>query len=188
RRLLLPLVLILVGCERFDHTEALRTLANDRERIQAVGDEFVSRIPGDHVVTVEFNGRRTVDFHVAVRGASWDDPKRVQVWDVSETHPEVTRGLAMLGWTLDDLRALRTEVRSAGGIGISGPLAGGGFRLRHKRVGMGMYTFVLADKAMVADSLLGFDGCSVYYIDAHTAMEYGGGAVGSDCMPPPETW
>ena len=171
--LLSALAVLAVGrSPRFDHEQALRDLADKRGHIAAVGKDFTSRLPEGYSATLEFNGSRSMDFMVYPPSfRPGRDSKAVTEWDVTDADPEVIRGLGMIRWTRQDIRLVRKQVRAIGGIGISGPLAEGGVRIRYKRVGMGMDTFVVAD-----------------YIDTRTALEYGGGAIGSQCMPPPETW
>ena len=189
RSSLLAFAVLLSGCG-FDHNEAVEYLGNNRGRILEVRDSLEALVPDSMAIKLEFNSGRSIDFGVFnmnIRPRSRDTTS-VEVWDASLDDSEVQRGFKMLGWTEAELNRVRELVESVDGIGIQGPYSDGGIEVRHRRVFMGMYTFVVTDSAMVSEDEVGFDGCSFYYLDTRTALTYWGPAFGSDCMPPPENW
>lgn len=183
---LFVLALALVGCSDFDRREALTYLADNRASIAEVGREFDALVPDSMSVGIEYRSSGNIDFIV-----HWDSAGTgtyIQVWDAPLSAYKVRRGLDVLGWNEKEVERVRELVRSVDGIGIGGPLKGGGVTIRYRRHAMGMYIFYVSDSAMVAEDEVGFDGCSNYYLDTRTSMSYGGPAFGSDCMPPPESW
>lgn len=187
---LLVLALPLAGCSEgdFDRWEAVSYLATNRARIEQVGREFDALVPEGMDVRLEFRRFGDVNFSVGSGGVYVERISVMQVWDAPLSDPEVRRGLGALGWTEQDVTRVQQLVRSVDGIGIEGPLEGGGVVVQYRRHSMGMYSFVVSDSALVEESDVGFDGCSNYYLDPRTAITYGGPAFGNGCIRAPDVW
>ena len=167
-----------------DREAAVRHLAENRERFEAVRAEVVSSLPPGHRVDIELREGEAFDFAVHVPeppGRTGD--RSVIAWSVDEDDPDVARGLAMLGWTPADLRRVREHIVALDGIGLEAPTQNGGIGLLYRRADDGWYTFFVTDSAAVSPERVGFDGCASHWVDTRAGLVFASGAVGPVCVP-----
>ena len=126
-------------------------------------------------VNIEFDNNNTVGiFHVGV-DSSFDIN-----WDVKINSEKAGTLLQKLGWTTETLKILKEKLDKANCIGVS---SGEPCQINFQRSGMGRYSFNVFDKP-IPDSLKTAynDGCRYIMVNDRFLLEYGGGAIGSQCF------
>jgi hypothetical protein len=139
--------------------------------------EYVKKIvPPNKIVDIEFDGnRKFFIFHVTDNG-TYD-----RNWDLKLNSSKTDTLLHKLGWTKETLNTLKEKLDNANCISVkSGEPCNIGFQ----RSGMGKYFYNIFDKP-IADSLKSNynDSCTYILYNDKVVLEYGGGAIGSQCFP-----
>jgi hypothetical protein len=85
-----------------------------------------------------------------------------------------------IGWSRETLKELKDKLDNANCIGIHN---GEPFKISFKRSGMGMYSFNVFDKPIPETKREYYnDSCTYILVNDKLVLEYGGGAVGSQCF------
>ena len=86
-----------------------------------------------------------------------------------------------LGWTNETLATIKGLLSNVKCVSIeNGEITTIGFA----RSGMGKYFFKLFDKDLTIEQIKEYnDGCMYIFYKKNIVLEYGGGAVGSQCFP-----
>ncbi len=88
--------------------------------------------------------------------------------------------IGSLGWTQETLAELKAKLDAADCIQIEN---GEPTRIGFQRSGMGMYSFNLFSKPLTQDMREKYnDSCLYILVNEKLALEYGGGAIGSQCF------
>jgi hypothetical protein len=133
-----------------------------------------SVVPKDKSVDIEFdNNDKLGIFHVNIDG-NYDSN-----WDVEINSGKVDTLLQKLGWTTETLKILKDKLDKANCISIA---SGDPFQIGFKRSGMGKYYFRLLDKPMNDSIKSTLDQNCIYIHNDSVIFEYGGGAIGEDCL------
>ena len=137
---------------------------------------FVNKItPSEKLAHIEFDDNNTLGiFHVKV------DDKFESNWDVKINSGKADTLLQKLGWTVEDLKTLKDKLDKANCIGVT---SGEPCKISFQRSGMGMYSFNVFDQP-IPDNLIEQynDSCTYILVNRKLALEYGGGAIGSQCF------
>jgi hypothetical protein len=145
---------------------------------------FNSVVPKDKQVEIEFES----DTKLFRCGVSPIDTKTESIiypifleWNLKTTSDKVDSVTATIGWTQQTLKTLKKKLDDADCIQIE---SGEPTKIGYQRSGMGMYFYNVFDKP-VADSLKKYynDSCTYILYNNKLVLEYGGGAVGSQCFP-----
>ena len=156
-------------------TELKEHFEKKRAEIYEVKNYINKIIPPDKSVEIEFSKNNTLGiFHLKVGG------KFESNWDVKINSNKADSLLQKLGWTTGTLKTLKEKLDNANCIGIT---SGEPCNISFQRSGMGMYSFNMFDKP-IADSLKTAynDGCTYIMVNDRLVLEYGGGAIGSQCF------
>jgi len=156
-------------------TELKENFEEKRAEIYEVKNYINKIIPPDKSVEIEFSKNNTLGiFHLKVDG------KFESNWDVKINSNKADSLLQKLGWTRGTLKTLKEKLDKANCIGIT---SGEPCNISFQRSGMGRYSFNLFDKP-IADSLKARynDGCTYIMVNDRLVLEYGGGAIGSQCF------
>ncbi len=137
---------------------------------------FVNKItPPNKLVHIEFDDDNTLGiFHVKVEDEFESN------WDVKINSGKADTLLQKLGWTVENLKILKDKLDKANCIGVT---SGEPCNISFQRSGMGMYSFNIFDKS-IPDSLKTSynDSCTYIMVNDKLVLEYGGGAIGSQCF------
>jgi hypothetical protein len=156
-------------------TELKENFKNRKTEIYDVKN-YVNKITSsDKLVHIEFNNNNTLGiFHVKVNGNFESN------WDVKINSGEADTLLQKLGWTTETLKILKEKLDKANCIGVT---SGDPCNISFQRSGMGMYSFNIFDKP-IPDSLKSSynDSCTYIMVNDKLVLEYGGGAIGSQCF------
>lgn len=156
-------------------TELKENFAGKRAEIYDVKNYINKIIPPNKSVEIEFSKNNTLGiFHLKV-GGRFDSN-----WDVKINSNKADSLLQKLGWTRGTLKTLKEKLDKANCIGIT---SGEPCNISFQRSGMGRYSFNVFDKP-IADSLKTAynDGCTYIMVNDRLVLEYGGGAIGSQCF------
>ncbi|MES2278037.1 MAG: hypothetical protein V4592_18555 [Bacteroidota bacterium] len=163
-------------------TDLISNFYKRRAEIFEAKRYFASKVPPRTIIEIEFKN----DAQIARWGMypGKDEPDQTVKfleWNLDVNSGKVAKLLKTTGWTAQTLRTIKQKLDAANCISIqSGEPAKIGF----KRSGMGMYFFDVFDRP-VPDSLKARynDSCTYIYANRKLVLEYGGGAVGSQCFP-----
>ncbi|QQT32707.1 hypothetical protein [Sphingobacterium siyangense] len=156
-------------------TELKENFEEKRAEIYEVKNYINKIIPPNKLVHIEFENNNMVGiFHLEVDG------KFESNWDVKINSNKADSLLQKLGWTTGTLKTLKEKLDNANCIGIT---SGEPCNISFQRSGMGMYSFNVFDRP-IADSLKARynDGCTYIMVNDRLVLEYGGGAIGSQCF------
>ena len=130
----------------------------------------------DLKVDIEFEDNKTLGiFHISANGSHESN------WDVKIKSEKVDSLLKVIGWTIETLKTLKVKLDNANCISVSN---GEPCNIGFQRSGMGKYFYNLFDTP-IADSLKNNynDSCTYILYNDKVVLEYGGGAIGSQCFP-----
>lgn len=124
---------------------------------------------------IEFENEGLGIFHIEKNGIFESN------WDVNIDSKKADLLLNEIGWTKKDLEILKYKLDNANCISVS---SGDPTTIGWQRSGMGMYFYNIFDQNL-SDSLIAEynDGCTHLYYKDNVVLEYGGGAIGSQCFP-----
>jgi hypothetical protein len=137
---------------------------------------YVNKIVSPNkLVHIEFDDNSTLSiFHVKV------DDNFESNWNVKIKSGKADTLLQKLGWTTEILRTIKDKLDKANCISVT---SGEPCNIGFQRSGMGMYSFNVFDKP-IPDSLKTSynDSCTYIMVNDRFVLEYGGGAIGSQCF------
>jgi hypothetical protein len=85
-----------------------------------------------------------------------------------------------MGWTRETLKKLKDKLDDANCIQIE---SGEPTKIGFQRSGMGMYSFNVFDKPIQDSQKANYnDSCTYIMVNDKLVLEYGGGAIGSQCF------
>ena len=143
-----------------------------------------SIVPKDKQVEIEFEGNSKL-FRFGVSPIDTSTGKIIYPifleWDLKTNSDKVDSVIRTIGWTQKTLKSLKEKLDKAGCIQIE---SGEPTIIGWQRSGMGMYSYNVFDKP-IADSLKKYynDSCTYILYNDKLVLEYGGGAIGSQCFP-----
>ena len=157
-------------------TELKENFEAKKTEIYEVKKYVNQSISPNKLVHIEFDDNNTLGiFHVKV------DDNFESNWNVKIKSGKADTLLRKLGWTTETLKTLKDKLDKANCIGVT---SGEPCNISFQRSGMGMYSFNLFGKP-IPDSLKTSynDSCTYIMVNDRLVLEYGGGAIGSQCFP-----
>lgn len=157
---------------------------NSKTQILELKKYFNSIIPKDKQVEIEFES----DSKLSRFGISPLDTTTGEIiypifleWDLKANSATIDSVIKTIGWTQQTLEDLKHKLDKANCIQIE---SGEPTKIGWQRSGMGMYFYNVFDKP-IPDSLKNYynDSCTYILYNDKLVLEYGGGAVGSQCFP-----
>ena len=134
-----------------------------------------SSIKPNTYVDIEFENGNLAIFHVRSNG-NYDTN-----WDLKINSKKTDSILSVIGWKKNDLEILEKKLSNANCISIA---SGNPTTVGWQRSGMGKYYYNIYEENL-SDSLINIlkNNCSHIFYKENIVLEYGGGAIGSDCFP-----
>jgi hypothetical protein len=134
-----------------------------------------SNIKPNTYVDIEFENGNLAIFHVKSNG-NYDTN-----WDLKINSKKTDSILSVIGWKKNDLEILEKKLSNANCISIAN---GNPTIVGWQRSGMGKYYYNIYEENL-SDSLINIlkNNCSHIFYKENIVLEYGGGAIGSDCFP-----
>jgi hypothetical protein len=145
---------------------------------------FNEIVPRNRFVEIEFADNNTLNrFGIkALDKAAGGGPNEAMFleWDLKINTERMDSIIRYLGWTRQTLKTLKEKLDVANCIEIE---SGEPARIGFQRSGMGMYFFNVFEQP-IPDSLRAQynDSCTYILANDKLVLEYGGGAIGSQCF------
>lgn len=139
--------------------------------------EFINQnVPTNKSVDIEFDGNRKLFFFHVVENGNYDSN-----WDLKVNSKKVDTLLKKLNWTRQTLTTVKEKLDAANCISVkSGEPCNIGFQ----RTGMGKYYYNLFTTPITKKMIAKYnDSCTYIYYNKKVVLEYGGGAIGTQCFP-----
>ena len=164
--------------------ELIDNYTKRKPQILELKSYFNSIVPNDKQVEIEFES----DKKLFRFGVSPVDTATGQIiypifleWNLKTTSSTVDSVIKTIGWTQQTLKDLKQKLDKANCIQIE---SGEPTKIGWQRSEMGMYSYNVFDKT-IADSLKNHynDSCTYILYNDKLVLEYGGGAIGSQCFP-----
>ena len=135
-------------------------------------------VPDEYFVEIEFENDNTLG-RFGIKDYNSNRPMFLE-WDLEIKTERMDSILKPIGWTRETLKTLKVKLDNADCIQIE---SGEPTKIGFKRSGMGMYSFNVFDKP-IPDNLIEQynDSCTFILVNKRLALEYGGGAIGSQCF------
>jgi len=134
-------------------------------------------------VHLEFENGKASIFHVSAKG----DSLLSQHWYVAETKKDSL--MNVVGLTLEEYHEIRNRLKDVGCIGITmyKPHLNEGVEINFRRIGMGMYSYILYNRPLTQEEKDHYMNNAMYIpYSEKTIFLYGGGAFGSQHFPDKE--
>ena len=134
-----------------------------------------SNVKPNTYVDIEFENGNLAIFHVKSNG-NYDTN-----WDLKINSKKTDSLLSVIGWKKNDLEILEKKLNNANCISVA---SGNPTIVGWQRSGMGKYYYNIYEENL-SDSLINIlkNNCSHIFYKENIVLEYGGGAIGSDCFP-----
>lgn len=146
----------------------------NREELYEAKNYFCHILPEETKVEIEFeNGEKLFYFNIQKNNLYYN------ISDKDIHSKQVDSLLNILGWTRTHLKELKAKLDKANCISLD---KRDDFKIGFQRSGMGKYYFRLLDKPMNDSLKATFNQECVYIHNDSVIFEYGGGALGEDCL------
>ena len=158
----------------YSKEDLVRNYKSNEKQINDVKNYMNSITPLNTEVDIEFDkGNRLAIFHVTQNNLCDCN------WDLQMDSTKTDDLLRKLHWSQATLDTLKLKLDEANCISVR---SGEPCQIGFKRSGMGIYFYNIF-AGPIADSLRSrYDSCTYILYSDRVALEYGGGAVGSQCF------
>lgn len=178
--------LIMFSMPRSSKKELISNIDSNFDKISLLKTSYLKLVPKDYVVSIEFNPadkiastKESIDLGIEHKYNKQTDYKKE--WNLEYNSKVLAQMIQPLGWTNETLKTIKKLLADANCVSIeNGNITTIGFA----RSGMGKYFFKLFDGDLNSEQIKQYnDGCIYIYYKKNIVLEYGGGAVGSQCFP-----
>ena len=180
------LFLIMFSMTRSSKKELISNIDSNFDKISLLKTSYLNLVPKDYIVSIEFNPadkiastKESIDLGIQHKYNKQTDYKKE--WNLEYNSKVLAEMITPLGWTNETLTTIKKLLADANCVSIeNGDITTIGFA----RSGMGKYYFKLFDSDLNSDQIKqSNNGCTYIYHKKNIVLEYGGGAVGSQCFP-----
>jgi len=178
--------LIMFSMPRSSKKELISNIDSNFDKISLLKTAYLKLVPRDYIISIEFNPadkiastKESIDLKIEHINNKERDFK--QEWNLEYNSRKLAQMINPLGWTNATLTTIKKLLADANCVSIkNGDITTVGFA----RSGMGKYSFKLFDKDLSSEQIKEYtDGCTYIFHKKNIVLEYGGGAVGSQCFP-----
>ena len=171
---------------RSSKRELISNIDSNFDKINLLKTSYLKLVPKDYLVSIEFNPadkiastKESIDLGIEHKYNKQTDYKKE--WNLEYNSKVLAEMIKPLGWTIETLTKIKKLLADANCVSIeNGDITTIGFA----RSGMGKYFFKLFDSDLNSDQIKQYnDSCTYIYYKKNIVLEYGGGAVGSQCFP-----
>ena len=165
----------------FDKTYSVTELKEEyfskEKEIQDVINYYDFIKPKDYTVDIEFTDEKLLSRLTIYKK---DSSKVVyQKWDVPIGEMQSQELTTYLEWSGNEVKTLKEKLDKANCISVED---GEPIKIGFKRSGMGMFSFVIFRNK--GKDIQNFNnGCDYIMVNRNIALQYGGGAIGTQCFP-----
>lgn len=133
--------------------------------------------PENYSVDIEFEDDDILNRLTVV---SKDSSKVIyQNWNVNRSVLQTAELKDLVGWDESEIITLKNKLDEANCISVE---EGEPLKIGFKRSGMGMFSFNIFQEINTERNEYN-NGCEYILVNRHLALQYGGGAIGSQCFP-----
>lgn len=178
--------LIMFSMPRSSKKELISNIDSNYVKISLLKTSYLKLVPKDFIVSIEFNPadkialtKESIDLKIKHISSNQSDLK--QEWNLEYNSKKMAQMIKPLGWTFETLTSIKKLLSDANCVSIENDdITTIGFA----RSGMGKYFFKLFDSDLTSEQIKQYnDGCTYIFYKRNLVLEYGGGAVGSQCFP-----
>jgi hypothetical protein len=178
--------LVMFSMPRSSKKEMIANIDSNLGNINILKTEYSKLVPKNYVVSIEFNPadkitltKESIDLKIEdTSNKQWN---LEQEWNLEYNSKKLVGMLKRLGWTNQTSEKIKKLLAEAKCVSIeNGNITTIGFA----RSGMGKYFVKLFDNNLSDEQIKQYnDGCTYIFYKNNIVLEYGGGAVGSQCFP-----
>jgi hypothetical protein len=178
--------LIMFSMPKSSKKELISNIDSNFEKISFLKTSYLKLVPKDYIVSIEFNPpdkiastKESIDLKIEHKYNNQTEVK--QEWNLEYRSQKLAQMIKPLGWTNETLTNIKKLLSDANCVSIeNGDITKIGFA----RSGMGKYFFNLFDNDLANEQIKKYnDGCTYIFYKKNIVLEYGGGAIGSQCFP-----
>ena len=160
----------------------------NKTKIFELKNEYSKLVPDRLIVSIEFNPKNvivntkeSIDLKIYQKQIDGEIEVVTQEWNLDYNSKVLNKLLETLKWNNDTLLKIKGLLESANCVSIeNGKITTIGFA----RSGMGKYFYKVFDADLKKETIPKYnDGCTFIFYKDNIVLEYGGGAVGSQCFP-----
>ena len=172
------------SCTAYTKKDLIENYNKKEHEILGLKEYFSTIVPAEKKVEIEFEN----DSKLFRFGVYPMDPKTKWInypifleWNLDVHSEKVDSVLKSMNWNLDTLKRIKEKLDAANCIQIE---SGEPTKIGFQRSGMGMFIYNVFDHS-ITDSLKQYfkSNCQYKIFSDKLVLEYGSGAVGSDCFP-----
>ena len=192
-------LLLMISLPKSSKKELIENYENKKEEILKLKNEYQKIVPKNHIVDIEFESESkifTIPEQISIQIYKADNPEKntdenkrqankgfkavSQNWNLKPESKELQKVLKSIGWTNEELNQIKQLLLNANCISIeNGKMTTIGF----SRSGMGKYFYKFFDEPLNENQKEEYnDDCQYIYYKDNVVLEYGGGAIGSQCF------
>jgi hypothetical protein len=172
--------------------EQIQNIDTNYFNILALKTYFQSIVPSDYSIYIEFKPPEkvmkldeSIDFWVFRKDKKTNNNEVVfQEWNIEIKSTILDSLLRLTTLKRKDLQELKNYLDKANCISVSNRDE---FEIGFARSGMGKYSYLIFDKPLTKEEKEKYNnGCEYIFYKDNIVLEYGGGAIGSQCFPDKE--
>jgi hypothetical protein len=164
-------------------TELKENFEKNKIEIYELKKYFNEIVPKNRYVEIEFDNDNTLTrFGIKPLDKTAGDPNGPMFleWDLQINTERMDSIIKPMGWTRETLKKLKDKLDDTNCIQIE---SGEQTKIGFQRSGMGMYSFNVFDKPIQDSQKANYnDSCTYIMVNDKLVLEYGGGAIGSQCF------
>ncbi|GMT49787.1 MAG: hypothetical protein IEMM0008_1326 [bacterium] len=166
--------------------EVIKNYEINKDKIHALAHYTRLILPKNHHISLEYTSDGKIDRLELFKMNSQNETVKaiINLFDDTDIHNiKIIQAIRQINWTVDTLKTLRNKLRESNCISVTidnrSPIyIGAG------RSGLGMYGYRIYTKGLSKiEQNRQNSYCQSLVIDEKAVLEYGSGAIGSDCMP-----
>jgi hypothetical protein len=178
--------LIMFSMPKSSKKELISNIDSNFDKINFLKTAYLNLVPKGYIVSIEFNPsnkialtKETIDLKIEHKYNNQTEVK--QDWQLEYNSEKLAQMIKPLDWTNETLTTIKKLLADANCVSIeNGDITQIGFA----RSGMGKYFFKLFDNDLTNEQIKYYNnGCTYIFYKKNIVLEYGGGAIGSQCFP-----
>ncbi|MCC6724221.1 MAG: hypothetical protein IT258_06885 [Saprospiraceae bacterium] len=178
--------LFMFSMPRSSKKDLISNIDSNFDKISLLKTTYSKLVPKDYIVSIEFNPANKIastqeSIDLNIKHINNEERDFKQEWNLEYNSKTLAQMIKPLAWTNETLNTLKELLAGANCISIeNGNITTIGFA----RSGMGKYYFKLFDSDLTSEQIKQYnDGCTYIFYKKNIVLEYGGGAIGSECFP-----
>jgi hypothetical protein len=181
-------LLFMFSMPRSSKKELIDNYEKKANEISTLKKEYTKLVPDSLIIHIEFNPAdkiistpESVDLKIYRKNTTEQNTVVIQEWNLERESDKLKKILTLVGWNSYTLNKIKELLDAANCISIeNGKITTIGFA----RSGMGKYFYKVFDEKLSPKEIEEYNsGCIYLFYKDNIVLEYGGGAVGSQCFP-----